>query len=209
MGLVILTPPPVTDAGMVVTLAEAKEHLRVETDTSDALIARLIRTVTDWLAGRHGWLGRSLVKQTLALTVPLPLVPAFTGPAVAGVTGIVLPRPPVIQVQTVELLDAARLATAIDPLGFYTFEGDDGLTRLAFQADYRWPLITAGPAFIRVTYAAGYGEKGEDVDEGLRHAILMTVARLHESRGDAMLANLQDDPQIARMFAPYRVWTRG
>lgn len=207
MALRIVTPPA-RDA-LVVTVDEAKEHLRVETNASDALIERLIRTVTDWLAGRHGWLGRSLVRQTLALTVPLPLIPAFTGPAIVGITGIVLPRPPILEVQTVELLDAAQTATVIPPAGFYTFEGDDGLTRLVFQADFRWPVIASGPAFVRITYAAGYGDAGEDVDEGLRHAILMTVARLHESRGDAMLSSLQDDPQIARMFAPYRVWTRG
>lgn len=207
MGLRIITPPA-RDA-LVVSIAEAKEHLRVDVDASDALIGRLIRTVTDWLAGRHGWLGRSLIRQTLALTVPLPLIPAFTGPTIAGFTGIVLPRPPIIEVETVELLDAAQLATVIPLEGYYTFEGDDGLTRLVFQADFRWPVIASGPAFVRITYAAGYGEAGENVDEGLRHAILMTVARLHESRGDAMLASLQDDPQIARMFAPYRVWTRG
>lgn len=200
MALSIITPPERENP--VVLLAEAKEHLRVETSESDGLIERQIRAVSDWLAGQHGWLGRSLVQQTLALT--LPISADYVEPAMLG---IVLPRPPVIAVQSVEMIDAARVPIAVPSSGFYTFDGDDGLTRLGFHPDFRWPVMAAGPAFLRITYTAGYGPKGEDVDEGLRHAILMTVARLHESRGDAMLGSLQDDPQIARMFAPYRVWT--
>lgn len=208
MALKIITPPA-TDA-LPVTLEEAKDHLRVEGDASNALITRQIRAVTDWLAGRNGWLGRSLICQTLALTVPLPVLMGFTGPEVSreGACGITLPRPPVITIKSVEVIDAAGSPVVVPTAGFTTYDGDDDLTHLVFLPDYRWPVIAAGPAFLRVTYDAGYGPKSTDVDEGLRHAILMAVARLHEARGDPFSTSLQDDPVMQRMFAPYRVWSR-
>lgn len=199
MALAIVTPPPATV--LPVTLEEVKDHLRIEDAASDALLKRQVAAVADWLAGPHGWLGRSLIRQTLALTVPMP-------GADGGMSGITLPRPPVIEVAKVELLDAQRQAVAIPSEAFSTYEGEDGLTHLVFLPDYRWPVIANGPAFIRATYAAGYGETADTVPAGLRHGILMAVARLHEARGDPFATSLQDDPQTARQFAPYRVWTR-
>jgi uncharacterized phiE125 gp8 family phage protein len=206
MALKIVTPP----AEMPVTLQEAKDHLRVEVTTSDALIARQIRAVADWLAGRNGWLGRSIIRQTLALTLPLPILTGFTGSEIAreGASGITLPRPPVISVKSVEVVDATGAPVIVPSSGFTTYDGDDDLTHLVFLPDLRWPVIAAGPAFVRVTYDAGYGPNSTDVDEGLRHAILMAVARLHEARGDPFSTSLQDDPVMQRMFAPYRVWSR-
>lgn len=204
MALKIITPP----TELPVSLPEAKEHLRVEGTASDALIGRQIRAVTDWLAGRNGWLGRSLIRQTLTLTVPIPILTGY-GDTREGASGITLPRPPVIAANTVEVVDAAGASVVVPSAGFTTYDGDDDLTHLVFLPDFRWPVIAAGPAFVRVTYDAGYGTASSDVDEGLRHAILMAVARLHEARGDPFGTSLQDDPMMQRLFAPYRVWTRG
>lgn len=210
MALSIINPPP-ADTLPDALLDEAKEHLRVEGDASDALIKRQIAAVADWLAGPHGWLGRSLITQTLALTVPLPIADGFEGPVIArgGMTGIALPRPPAGEVQKLEMLDAQRQAVVIAAEGFTTYLGEDGLMRVAFLPDFRWPVIARGPAFVRVTYTAGYGDGVDDLPAGLRHGILMAVARLHEARGDPFSTSLQDDPQVARMFAPYKLWTRG
>src|SRR3712207_9017489 len=60
-------------------------------------------SVTAWLAGRDGWLGRSLIEQTLELTVPLPVRPGFIGPHWDATGCIVLPRPPRSEEHTSEL----------------------------------------------------------------------------------------------------------
>lgn len=56
----LLVPP----GDAVVTLGEAKDHLRVLHDDEDALIASLIETATAYLDGLDGVLGRALGPQT-------------------------------------------------------------------------------------------------------------------------------------------------
>lgn len=56
----LLVPP----GDAVVTLSEAKDHLRVLHDDEDALIASLIETATAYLDGLDGVLGRALGPQT-------------------------------------------------------------------------------------------------------------------------------------------------
>ena len=208
MALKILTPP--AGDGLPVTIADARDHLKIDGNLEDAILSREIRAVMAWLAGPQGWLGRSILSQRLRLTVPLGLHDGFTGPEIGGaadMTGVVLPRPPVIEVESVAVVDARGGTTLVDVAGYTVSDGPDGLTRVLFTDLHRWPVVAAGPAQLAVTYRAGYGATAAEVDAGLAHAILMTVARLHTSRGDPT-STLADDPMIARLFAPYTVMTR-
>lgn len=195
MSLVIAEPPAVP----VVTVPEFNDHAgRDDTGPGDTLAQRAIDAVTAWLAGPSGWLGRSLVAQTLRLTVPFGNE--------YGIVGIVLPRPPFIEVRSVAVVDAAGIATTVPPAAYYTHQEADGFTRLAFTTAFRAPVLPPGPAWLRVEYRAGYGDKGEDVDPGIRHAILMAVMRLYAGRGDPTMT-LQSDPMMGDLFAAYRMWT--
>lgn len=204
MALTIVTKP----AAPVVSVPEFRAHARLPDDgMDDPYIAGILEAVTAWLAGSNGWLGRSLVNQVLALTVPLQVAPGFVGPEIADpLTGVILPRPPVIEVQSVTVLDGAGTPTTILPAFYATHDGPDGLTRLVLAPDHQMPTIARAPAFLRIVYRAGYGSAGADVDPGIRHAMLMTAMRLYAGRGDPSMT-LGSDPLIAELFAPYRVWT--
>ena len=112
--LTIVTPP----ARLPIYLEDAKSYLRVSHDYEDSLIQDLISSVVAWLAGRNGWLGRSLITQTLEVAVPLPWYPGFVGPHWDQTGCIVLPRPPYLAIESVSHLDMAGSAVLLSP-AFY------------------------------------------------------------------------------------------
>ena len=206
MSLRIITPA----AALPVTLEDARDQCGITADDGpehDRLLTREIRAVTDWLAGPSGWLGRSLLTRTLELTVPLGVIPAWSGSSeCGGVEGIALPWPPLVEVESVTVQDADG-DTVIPAESYYTVERH-GVARLLFLDRFRWPILAAGAAFLRVQFQAGYGDKPGDLDQGLAQAVLMTVARLHENRGESLPTSLAGDPFIAKLFAPYAVYLR-
>jgi uncharacterized phiE125 gp8 family phage protein len=204
MSLRIVTPA----TALAVTLEDARDHCGITADDGpehDRLLTREIRAVTDWLTGPSGWLGRSLLTRTLDLTVPLGIIPAWSGGSEYGcIEGIALPWPPLVEVMSVTVQDANG-ETVIPTGSYYTVERY-GVARLLFRDDFRWPILAEGPALLRIRFKAGYGDEPDDLDQGLAQAVLMTVARLHENRGDGVTGNLQTDPFIRDLFAPYRVF---
>lgn len=67
---VIIPPEP------IVSLDEAKRHLRVEHDSDDVYIDGLIAVATAWLDAPDGWLGRALGEQTIEAAFPAGCIPA-------------------------------------------------------------------------------------------------------------------------------------
>lgn len=199
--LTIVTPP----AQPVLYPEDVKRHLRVDHDHEDDLIRDLIASVTTWLAGRDGWLGRSLITQTLELTVPSPVRPGFVGPHWDETGCIVLPRPPFLAIESIMQQDRTGAAVLISPALYSANVGADGLARVSFR-DVPWSVMSADPVSVVVRYRAGYGTKPEDIDAGIRQAMLMTVARLYANRGDGVTADFREDRFVQSLFAPYRVW---
>ncbi|APX83811.1 hypothetical protein BV511_03145 [Methylorubrum extorquens] len=68
MSVVVVTPPQ-----EIVSLDEAKRHLRVEHAGDDAYIESLVAVATGWLDGPDGWLGRALGEQVLEAAFPTHL----------------------------------------------------------------------------------------------------------------------------------------
>ena len=71
MSATVVTPP-----APIVTLEEAKAHLRVDHADEDALITAVVATATAWLDGPDGWLGRALGEQMLEVDFPADGDPA-------------------------------------------------------------------------------------------------------------------------------------
>ncbi|MGO4263911.1 head-tail connector protein, partial [Lysobacter sp. TAB13] len=60
--VVVITAP-----GSIISLEEAKQHLRVDHDIDDALITGLVAAAQQHIDGPEGWLGRAIGRQTLEL----------------------------------------------------------------------------------------------------------------------------------------------
>jgi uncharacterized phiE125 gp8 family phage protein len=175
-----------------VTLADAKQFLRVEHDDDDDVIAALIIGARIHVEAQTR---RALITQSWRVTRD-----------VWPETGCVslLPAP-------VKTLDAARLyradgtSLALDLAGF-VLDKSDAPARLSFIHD-----MPAAPgqraAGIEIDITCGYGDTAASVPEPLRLAVRLLAAHWYENRGIVAAGGkvLVLPHSAAALIAPYRV----
>lgn len=176
----LITPPAVA----LVSLAEAKAHLRVTSADEDTLITGLIGAAMQYLDGWGGVLGRCIMAQTWR--VPL-----------TGFTDQYLPFPDP-QAAAVKYLDAAEATQTLLPAaylvgnayggGYIQFDPSDTPPATADRDDAIWAEVTFGfPAGANLA--------------GLRVAALMLIGTWYEDReGERGLS-----PAVSTLIAPFRV----
>jgi uncharacterized phiE125 gp8 family phage protein len=175
-----------------ITLAEAKQFLRVEHDDDDDVVAALIAGSRIHVETQTR---RALITQSWRLTRDV-------WPE-AGCVAL-LPVP-------VRTLDAIRVyksdgtTLALDLAGF-ALDKSDAPARLS--PVHGVPPAPERPAAgIEIDITCGYGGAGTTVPEPLRHAIRLLVAHWYENRGVvAASGEIALLPQsVAALIAPYRV----
>lgn len=184
MRVVVVTPPE-----PVVSLDEAKDHLRVEGGDDDAVITGMIAAATAHIDGPSGWLGRAIGVQTLEARIDT-----------FDLGGTVLPYPPVISVTSVKYVDPAGVEQTL--AGGYEVLGE----QIAPVWGTAWPSIRTTREAVRVRYQAGYST----LPAPIRAAILLMVGDLHRNRGEAVIgiisASVAMSTTVANLLAPYRVY---
>lgn len=179
MTVVVVTPP----AGLLVALATAKAHLRVEHDDHDGLIEGFIQSCAEWLDGPSGILGLALGEQTLMREGPLGI----------GSLGTELECGPVTSIESITWHDGAEDQT-VDP-ALYELVAN----QVRLVAGARYPFGWRDPS-VRVTYAAGYG--GAQLPANIRAAILLHLKILYDEPEDKALAALERSRDA--LLAPIR-----
>lgn len=193
---IVITPPP---ALSLVSLDEAKKHLRVDFGDDDALIAAMIETARSWIDAPDGRLGRALVTQTLELRSwhfghahwhynPLEkgfgdrdcLDPRGSGGGVYT-NMIRLPCPNLIGVDSVGYVDTDGALQTLDSSLWRAF-GVGGRGHVAPVYGTAWPATRWEPEAVRIRYRAGYGPAASDVPAPIRHAVLLLIGHLYENR---------------------------
>lgn len=89
MHITVITPPE-----PVITLEEAKTHLRLDDDDNDIYVSGLIEAATAWLDGPDGWLGRALGVQTLEGVFPVYYPQCSVYPSIVDEPARRYPYPP-------------------------------------------------------------------------------------------------------------------
>lgn len=185
----------VTAPSPIITLDEAKMHVRVDGDggvIEDNLIKSYIAAATAWLDGPNGWLGRALGVQELEWS-------SDRWPCALSE----LPCPPLIEIVSIKYVGADSVESEWplpEPLSF-----DDV------------PTVRGRAGDVKIRYRAGYGKRTEDtppqwvnfgVPEPIRVAILMLVSQWYYNR-DAVSESLTPQAMpfgVDALVIPYRLY---
>ena len=157
-------------AELPVTLHEAKTHAKVIGDVEDGLLQMWMEAATAFCEQSVEG-GISLVSQVWRVTLP-----AFTTP-------IVLPRPPLVSVDSITYYDSDDTLQTLDQAE-YKASTPWKQPGCVYPVD-QWPETAARLDAVAVEFTAGYGDKAA-VPAIAKSAILKTVTELFEQREDSV-----------------------
>lgn len=197
-------PPALEPVG----LAEAKAHLRLDTDEEDMLVSALIagaRHVVEAFTERalieQGW--RLLLDRwpgtSPSLRDSLHRAPNSTRLFVD------LPRPPLLSIEHVKLFDENGMETLWGAENYFV-DMSSAPGRLVRRRHVSWPLLRRDINAVEIKFRAGYGA-AEDVPQPLRQAILMLVAHWYENREPVPPRTISAvlPLSVEMMLEPYRL----
>lgn len=189
MQLTLISAP----AENVVTLAEAKAHLRIDHTEEDTLVGSLIATANTLLEGRDGYLRRSVITQTWRMDRP-----AF--PACRWVE---LPLPRLASVTHVKYYDNDNVLQTLET-DRYEVVASTLVGRIDLAYNAVWPSTYERQDAVQITYVAGYGD-ATSVPAPIKQAALLMIGDMYAGRGD----HVHESPEstIWRLLRPYRVVT--
>ncbi len=183
---VLVTPP----ATLPITVGEAKQHARFDSNHEDDVFAALISTAVAHLDGWSGILGRCIMPQTWAQSFD-----AFP----AGDT-LRLPFPDVTTV-SVTYRDSANAQQTL-PTASYGLFADASGSFLALADGALWPTTYARRDAVRVEFTAGLPAASLPA---VRAAICMLVAYWFENREAVTMGQGSEMPMaVSALISPLR-----
>jgi uncharacterized phiE125 gp8 family phage protein len=184
MTYALITPP----SAEVLTLAETKAHLRLDTPDEDHLVTALIRVAREHLERTTG-----LCLMTQGWRLYLDSV------SEDGV--IQIARGPVQSIESVTIYDGDGEASSVSLEG-HVLDGQGRPARLMLTQRLRRGRAING---MEVDFTAGFGASATDVPGTLKRAMLTHVAQMFSCRG---VVATDDQPALIppgydRLIAPF------
>lgn len=180
MSVAITTPA----AEMPITLAEAKEHLRVDGSYEDSYITALIEAATNHVESHCG---RSFTAQTLTLYLD------------AFADEIQLPRGPIAAISAITYYDANN---ALQTLATSVYDADlisDPAT-VSLAYGQAWPTLYSRKNAVRIAYTTA-----ATVPDAVRMAIKLIIGQWFEMRSAVNDRIVYEIPNgIAALLANHR-----
>ena len=185
---ILVTPP----AAEIVSLDDAKVHLRVDGTDDDDLITMLEAAAEAHLDGYSGVLGRCLIDQV------------WRQDFVGFDWCLRLPFPDVSAIGSVKYYDTDNVQQTIDSANYQLLE-DERSSFVQFTSTFSWPSTYYRPDPVSVQFTAGYGAAADDVPAAIRAAILLTIGHLYANR-EAVGDNTQMALPLGvdALITPYR-----
>lgn len=176
----------------VMTVAEAKAAIHVDTSDDDALIQTYIDGALAMLEGPQG-IGISILQRQWSLT--LDKFP----------TAIELPVGPVLWVDSIAYVDTDGASQTLATTE-YTVDLMSDPARIVPAYDKTWPTVRSHINVITVTFTAGYAA-GEAIPRDLLTAMQQVIGHWYENREAVVIGRtIAEVPMSAReTFERYRV----
>lgn len=151
-----------------ISIEELKDHLRVDGNDEEMLVASLIAAARVHLEQRLG-----LAFITQSWTSLLDRWPD---------SGCVsLPIQPLQNVDAIRLLGADDVAEIVDPAN-YVFDRGQQSARIAPRRGHAWPTPNRVIGGIEIDFTSGFGSMPNDVPEPLRQAVRLLASHWFERR---------------------------
>lgn len=183
-GITLVTPP----SGQVVTTADLRSHLRLNTTDEDTLLATYLTVAVDVV---QRWTGRQLLTATVK--------------AYFDEWPTVIPLPPLQSVSAVKYYDVDGVETTFTD---YTLDKTVDPARLIITEQPNPGLSDEIKPTVNIQYVCGYGAAG-DVPPMLSHAVRLIAGSYYLLR-EAVVPTLGDLIQppygVQAMLANYRVF---
>jgi len=198
MALIIKTPP----AFEPVSLAEAKNYLRITDSDDDALINSLVTAIRQ---KAENWTRRLLITQTWTLW--LDSIPG-------GVT-LTIPLSPLQSVTHIKSYDSSNTVSTFDSSN-YLVDGASIPGRIGLNDGQTWPNGLRRMNVLEIEFVTGFGDESS-VPETIKQGILQWVkllfankSKLYESdestSGLLELNRVPIPPAVMVLWEPYRVF---
>lgn len=189
---------PVLDAAPTVdliTLEEARAHVRRDDNDDDSYIESLIAVVMSHLDGASGGiLGRALLSQTWIETAD--------GFPVGDEFRFILA--PVISVSSVKYYDADNVLQTFAAENYSVHNGREySYLKLANTAS--WPSTYERDDALSITASFGYGATASEVPAVIKHAAKMLLGHWYENREAVLVGTVSSElpAGIMKLLRPY------
>jgi uncharacterized phiE125 gp8 family phage protein len=177
----------------VISLDEAKLHLRVEGTDEDTLVEGLIAAALGLLDGYAGILGRCLIHQTWQVT------------ADDFCRRMRLPMP-AASIASIKARDSAGTLSAAIASTNYDLQQYGRGSRVRFKDAYDYPGDLAETEAVVIQFVAGYGAAATDVPPPIKLGMLLLIGHWFTNREAVGIASFEELPLGAKaLFAPFRL----
>lgn len=178
-----------------VSVALAREHLRITNNDEDSYIRSLVRAATQ---EAESYTARAFMTQTRK-----QVLDCFPGCPIA------VRYPPLQSVSSVKYTDSNDVLQTVSS-SIYTVDTYREPALIFEALDQDWPTDEKDvPNAVEINYVAGYAD-ADSVPEAIRQAILLRVSDFYENRESVVVGQgftaVQTPRSWEHLLAPYRIF---
>ena len=176
----------------IVSLSEAKDHLRVSNTADDTLITNLILAATQ---AAQNYTNRFFINHSVRMDCD------------TWEETLYFYKSPVFSSTTIEYYGTSATIYDVWDSSNYIVDKVHEPARLLLQADKSYPDLADRKAAIKLTYVSGYGTAASDVPQAIKQAVLLIVGNFYENRQEVVVGRIATEmPKSAQyLLDQYKV----